>query len=211
MAGASTERAPVHPYRWALIGALVLCSMALVWYGFTIGVLLSDISEEFGLRPAQEGWLSSSFYFGQLVLTLPVTAWLSRYQPLRTMGIVFAATTVLLVGAAVAPWYWAEVAIRFALAFAFVALNPVRTLIIAGWFRHDEVARVNGLFNGGFGLVQTVAFWSTGTLLAVLGGWRSVVWLLVGLAVLGTVAWAAVARRAPPPIAPPRAAGSSAS
>jgi hypothetical protein len=37
--------AQVRPYRWALIGALVLCSTALIWYGFTIGVLLPDISD----------------------------------------------------------------------------------------------------------------------------------------------------------------------
>ncbi len=190
---------PVSPYRWVLIGALVLCSTALVWYGFTIGVLLPDISDELGLRPAQEGWLSSAFYFGQLLLALPVTAWLTRYQPLRTMAAVYALTIVLLAAAALAPWYWAQVAIRFALAFAFVALNPVRTLIVARWFRRSEVPRVMGLFNAGFGVIQTVAFWSSGGLIAVLGGWRVVVWLLAGLAAAGMVAWLMVARGAPPP------------
>ena len=197
----------VHPYRWALIGALVLCSLALVWYGFTIGVMLPDISEDLGLRPAEEGWLSSSFYLGQLVLTLPVTAWLTRYNPLRSMGLVYAATVALLVAAALTPWYWGEVGIRFALAFAFVALNPVRTLIIAGWFRRDEVARVMSVFNSGFGVIQTIAFWSSGLLLTALGGWRALVWLLAGLAALSTAAWYLVARFAPPPVAPPLAAG----
>ena len=72
MAEARVGEAAVRPYRWALIGALVLCSSAMLWYGFTIGVLLPDISEDLGLRPAEEGWLSSAFYFGQLLLTLPV-------------------------------------------------------------------------------------------------------------------------------------------
>ncbi|MGE0227082.1 MAG: MFS transporter [Dehalococcoidia bacterium] len=199
MAEARVGEAAVRPYRWALIGALVLCSSAMLWYGFTIGVLLPDISEDLGLRPAEEGWLSSAFYFGQLVLTLPVTAWLSRYQPLRTMGVVYLGAVVLLAAAAVTPWYWVQVGIRFVLAFAFVALNPVRTLIIAGWFRRDEVARVNSVFNSGFGLVQTIAFWSTGALLGVLGGWREVMWLLAGIATLSAAAWALVASRAPAP------------
>ncbi|HRC62512.1 MAG: MFS transporter [Dehalococcoidia bacterium] len=199
MAEATAGDAGVRPYRWLLIGALVLCSTSMLWYGFTIGVLLPDISDDLGLRPAQEGWLSSSFYFGQLVLTLPVTAWLSRYQPLRTMGFVYVGAIVLLAAAAVTPWYWVQVGIRFVLAFAFVALNPVRTLIIAGWFRRDEVARVNSVFNSGFGVVQTVAFWSTGALLGVLGGWREVLWMLVGVATLSSVAWFVVAARAPRP------------
>src|SRR5262245_13622232 len=118
MAGAGAE--PVRPYRWVLITALVLCSTALVWYGFTIGVLLPDISDDLGLRPAEEGWLSSSFYLGQLVLTLPVTAWLSRYPPLRTMALVYVFTMALLIAAALMPVYWGQVGIRFALAFAFV-------------------------------------------------------------------------------------------
>ena len=203
-----SDQPAVQPYRWALIGALVLCSLALVWYGFTIGVMLPDISEDLGLRPAQEGWLSSSFYLGQLVLTLPVTAWLTRYNPLRTMGLVYAGTVGLLAAAAVTPWYWGEVGIRFALAFAFVALNPVRTLIVAGWFRRDEVPRVMSVFNSGFGVIQTIAFWSSGVLLTALDGWRALLWLLAGLAALSTAAWYVVARFAPPPIVAPPLTGS---
>lgn len=199
MAAEADTSIQVHPYRWALIGALVLCSTALIWYGFTIGVLLPDISDDLGLRPAQEGWLSSAFYFGQLLLTLPVTAWLARYQPLRTMGIVYALTVVLLFMAAVAPWYWAQVGVRFALAFAYVALNPVRTLIVARWFSRDEIPKVMSVFNSGFGVIQTVAFWSSGALLTVLGGWRAIVWLLTALAAAGMLAWMAVSRGAPPP------------
>jgi predicted MFS family arabinose efflux permease len=201
MAHADETSGAVVPYRWVIIGALVLCPTALVWYGFTIGVLLPDISDDLGLRPAEEGWLSSAFYFGQLVLTLPVTAWLARYQPLRTMGLVFVLTAVLLAAAAVIPWYWGQVGIRFALAFAFVALNPVRTLIVSGWFHRGEIPRVMSLFNSGFGVIQTVAFWSSGALLSILGGWRPVLWMLAGLAVVGVAAWVAVARGAPPPAA----------
>jgi len=204
MAGAVTTPGRVSAYRWVLITALVLCSTAMVWYGFTIGVLLPDISDELGLRPAEEGWLSSAFYLGQLLLTLPVTAWLARYRPLRTMAVVLALTAMLLAAAAVAPWYWAQVGIRFALAFAYVALNPVRTLIVAGWFQRGEVTRVMSLFNSGFGAVETIAFWSSGLLLTALGGWRPVIWLLVVLAVVGTVAWVAFSRMAPPPAAPLR-------
>jgi predicted MFS family arabinose efflux permease len=199
VANPSPGEGAVRPYRWALIGALVLCSTAMLWYGFTIGVLLPDISDDLRLQPAQEGWLSSSFYFGQLVLILPVTAWLSRYHPLRTMGVVYLAVIVLLAAAAVTPWYWVQVGIRFVLAFAFVALNPVRTLVIAGWFRRDEVARVNSVFNSGFGVVQGVAFWSTGALLGALGGWREIVWMLVGVASVSSVVWFLVAARAPEP------------
>jgi len=37
VAEAEMQAAAVRPYRWVLVGALVLCSTALLWYGFTIG------------------------------------------------------------------------------------------------------------------------------------------------------------------------------
>ena len=38
-----------HPYRWVLLGGLVACSWGVLWYGFTLGVLLPDMRDDLEL------------------------------------------------------------------------------------------------------------------------------------------------------------------
>ena len=181
-------------YRWVLLLGLPLCSWAVLWYGFTIGILLPDMRRDLDLRPAEEGWLSASFFMGQFLFMIPLTNWFARFAPVRTWSVVLALITVLLLAAATIPSYWAQMALRFGIAVLFVAINPVRTLLIGIWFRSDEVARANGVFNAGFGLVQAAAFWASASLLDLLGGWRAMMALFAALAAASTVLWTLVAR-----------------
>lgn len=192
-----------HAYRWVLMGGLVLCSWGMLWYGFTLGVLLPDMSEDLGIGSAAKGWLSSAFFLGQVAFSLPVTALMTRYAPLRAMGVAYALAAVLIAVAVLFPSYWVALAMRLGVAIVFVALNPVRTMLLAGWFDRDEIPRANSVFNSGFGTVQTVGFWTSGALLGLLGGWRAMTAMFVVLAALGAVVWAFIARAAPPPTAPP--------
>jgi DHA1 family inner membrane transport protein len=193
---------PPLAYRWVLMGGLVLCSWGILWYGFTLGVLLPDMSDDLGIGSAAQGWLSSSFFLGQVVFSLPVTALLARLPPLRTMGIAYALGAVLIAVAALIPSYWVQLAMRLGVALVFVAMNPVRTMVLAGWFHRDEIPRANSVFNAGFGSVQTLGFWTSGALLGLLGGWRPLTVLFVVFAAAGALAWALVARAAPPPTTP---------
>ena len=181
-------------YRWVLLLGLPICSSAVLWYGFTIGILLPDIRRDLDLRPSEEGWLSASFFLGQFLFMVPLTNWFARYPPVRTWSIALALITVLLLAVAAIPNYWAQVGLRFAVAVVFVAINPVRTLLIGIWFRSEEVARANGVFNAGFGLVQAAAFWASAPLLGLLGGWRAMMALFAGLAAAATVLWTLVGR-----------------
>lgn len=199
----TTPAPKLHAYRWVLMGGLVLCSWGMLWYGFTLGVLLPDMSEDLGIGSAAKGWLSSSFFLGQVVFSLPVTALIARYPPLRAMGVAYALAAVLIGLAVLFPSYWVQLAMRLGVAIVFVALNPVRTMLLAGWFGRDEIPRANSVFNSGFGTVQTVGFWTSGALLGLLGGWRALMALFVVLAALGAVVWTFIARAAPPPTQPP--------
>lgn len=181
-------------YRWVLLLALPICSSAVLWYGFTIGLLLPDMRRDLDLRPAQEGWLSASFFLGQFLFMIPLTSWFAQYPPVRTWTTVLALITVLFLAAAAIPNYWAQVGLRFAVAVVFVAIHPVRTLLIGIWFRSEEVARANGVFNAGFALVQAVAFWASAPLLELLGGWRAMMALFAGLAAATAVLWTLVGR-----------------
>ncbi len=193
-------------YRWVLLLGLPICGWAVLWYGFTIGILLADMRRDLDLHPAKEGWLSASFFLGQLLFVIPFTNWFARYPPVRTWSTVLALITILLLAAAAIPNYWAQLGLRFAIAALFVAINPVRTLLIGIWFRSEEVAHANGMFNAGFGLVQAAAFWASASLLDLLGGWRAMMALFAGLSAAATVLWTLVARDV---AAPETALGSS--
>ena len=196
-----------HPYRWVLMGGLVACSWGVLWYGFTLGVLLPDMRDDLELNSAQQGWLSSSFFLGQVLFALPATALLSRFSPLPAMGVMFAAGAVVMGLAFLLPTYWLQLVLRLGVSLVFVAITPIRTMVLAGWFGRSEIARANGIFNSGFGAVQTAGLWVSGALLEVVGGWREMLLVFCALSAAGAAAWIVIAGFAPPPLAPVRAAG----
>ena len=183
--------------RWALVIALPLCSSAVLWYGFSIGLLLPAMSRDLGLTHGQEGALSSAFFVGQLIFSLPASPFLSRLPPVRTMAVVFALTTLFLIAATVLPGYYAQVAARFGIAVLFVAINPVRTLLLGALFDRQDIPQANSLFNAAFGLVQGTAFWAAGPLLQFIGSWRAMLGLFAAISGVGTLAWIAVGRSFP--------------
>lgn len=191
---ASAAAAPAPRGRWTLILALPLCSSAILWYGFTIGVLLPDISRDLGLSRAQEGLLSSSFFIGQLLFSLPGSSVLSRYHPIRQMAVVLALTTVILAASTVLPGYWPQLIARFVVAVLFVAINPVRTLVIGALFPTRDIPKANSVFNSMFGLVQGAAFFAAGPLLHVLGSWRAMFGAYTVISGVSTIAWMLLGR-----------------
>ncbi len=186
-------------YRWWLILGLMFCSWAIYWYGFAIGIFLPGMRDDLGLRPAQEGWLSASFYLGSFVFTIPLTNLLSRFPPVKTMGIAFLACTGLFFVAAAFPVYWLQLLVRFSIAVIFVANNPVRTAIIHQRFRPEQYALANGVSNSSYGVIESVAFWTTAPLLAVFGDWQGLFVFFGVFSAVTTAAWILLGRDIPAP------------
>lgn len=181
-------------YRWMLLCALMLCGWAINWYGFALGIVLPSISEDLGLRSSQEGWLSSSFFLGSFLFTIPLTNLLSRFPPVKLMTVTFVAATALLFASAYIPSYPVQLGLRFAIASIFVAVNPARTLITQTWFRDHEYAHASGVFNGMYGIVEVSAFWLTAPLLTLFGGWQALYFFFGVFSLVSTVVWILLAR-----------------
>jgi len=206
----SADRPAPHPYRWVLMGGLVACSWGVLWYGFTLGVLLPDMRDDLELSSAEQGWLSSAFFLGQVLFAVPVTALLARFSPLPAMGVIFGVGAFVLGLAFLLPSYWPQLVLRLGMSLVFVAITPIRTMVLAGWFGRTEIARANGIFNSGFGAVQTAGLWVSGALLELVGGWREMLLAFCALTGVGALAWAVIARLAPPPLALASTSGSGA-
>lgn len=184
----------IRGYRWILLSALMLCGWAINWYGFALGIVLPSISEDLGLRPSQEGWLSSSFFLAGFLFTIPLTNLLSRFPPVKLMTITFAASTALLFASAYIPSYPVQLGLRFTIATIFVAVNPARTLITQAWFRDDEYAHASGVFNSMYGIIEVSAFWLTAPLLALFGGWQVLYYFFGIFSLVSTILWLVLAR-----------------
>lgn len=191
---AFVDPAGIRGYRWILLSALMLCGWAINWYGFALGIVLPSISEDLGLRPSQEGWLSSSFFLAGFLFTIPLTNLLSRFPPVKLMTVTFAVSTALLFASAYIPNYPVQLALRFTIATIFVAVNPARTLITQAWFRDEEYAHASGVFNSMYGIIEVSAFWLTAPLLALFGGWQVLYFFFGIFSLASTVLWVLLAR-----------------
>lgn len=189
------ERSDNSRYRWYLIVGLCLCTAASLWYGFSIGLLLPDMSRDLGLSHSQEGALAGAFFVGQLIFMVPVSNLLSKWHPIRTMTAALLLTTMLLFAATTLPGYYTQVAVRFLVAVLFLTVNPVRTMLIDSMFPPREVPQANSVFAAAFGVVQGIAFWTAGPVLDVVESWRAMLGIFTVMSAVGTVAWYLLGRR----------------
>jgi predicted MFS family arabinose efflux permease len=184
-------------YRWYLLSGVMLGGWAINWYGWAIGIALPRISNDLGLSPSQEGWLGSSFFLAGFLFTIPLTNLFSRVPPVKLMSITLVVCSGLLFLSAYLPNYPAQVLLRFLIAALFVAVNPARTLLTQTWFREDEYAHATGVFNSMYGLIESVAFWTTAPLLALFGGWQVLFYFFGVFSAVSTILWILLARDQP--------------
>src|SRR5436190_17001261 len=146
-------------------------------------VISKDLTGEFGLTPADLGFLTSMYLLTFAAFQLPLGVLLDRYGPRRVVA-------SLLISAAAG-------ALVFALAKDLVGLSIGRALIGLGvsaglmgaikafslWFPLERLATLNGLYLavGGLGALSATA--PAEALVAALG-WRGMFWILACLAAL---------------------------
>ncbi|SFC19797.1 drug resistance transporter, EmrB/QacA subfamily [Polaromonas sp. OV174] len=170
-------------YRWLLLVAVMVGTMASIMSSTIINVAIPDMSRHFVLGQARAQWVSSGFMVAMTVSMLTTPWLLARYGYRRTyVGCMLLLMAGGLVGG-LANDYGLVLAARVAEGLAAGAVQPIPAIIIMRAFGPHEQGRASGLF--GMGVVLAPALGpSIGGVLVELFGWRSIFFMVVPLCLL---------------------------
>ena len=173
-----------------LISGVSAFMMAIV-----VGILMPSIRAELGLSPAQQGFLGSSAFVGNLILAIPLSWWTSQFRPkpLTTVTLIIGAALLAFQGWA--PSFAVLLVGRLGFGVSTLAREPARALLMQQWFQPREFIIVNSMYNALFGLVVGGGLAATPFILGAAGNdWRMVLFAFVGLALLMALIWTAIGR-----------------
>lgn len=182
-------------YRWAvIIGLVTAVNSAAMLVSLSVGIMLPDIKAEFALNPAQAGVLGAVSPLATILLSVPLAALISRFNPRRMifLGAVHMAVFGLLMGWA--PNYELTIIFRFIFMVGLVGRQASMAMLIHQWFAADEVPRVLSVTQVVTSSVQIAAFAVLPWLLVWLDGWRNTYYSLAILLGVTALVWLLVSR-----------------
>ena len=170
-------------YRWWLLLAVMVGTMASIMSSTIINVAIPDMSQHFSLGQGRAQWVSSGFMVAMAVSMLTTPWLLARYGYRRT----YAGCMLLLMAGGIvgglASQFGLVLAGRVAEGLAAGVVQPIPAIIIMRAFAPHEQGRASGLF--GMGVVLAPALGpSIGGVLVDWFGWRSIFFMVVPLCLL---------------------------
>ncbi|MFQ5933419.1 MAG: CynX/NimT family MFS transporter [Dehalococcoidia bacterium] len=151
-------RAERLPYRYVILGILGIANLLSFLLITSLGILLPSISDDLGLSPTQQGWLGSSAVIGNLIFSVPMSVFLSRFNAkiLSTVTLTAGACFVFMQG-------WAPIFIvlllgRVLFGLSVLAREPARALLFAQWIPSREMVVANAVYSATYGFAIAVGF-----------------------------------------------------
>ena len=165
-------------YRWLLLLAVMVGTMASIMSSTIINVAVPDMSRHFTLGQERAQWVASGFMIAMTVSMLTTPWLLARYGYRRT----YAGTMwVLLVGSVIGGLsndFSLVLAARVTEGLAAGVVLPIPAIIILRAFEPHEQGRAGGIFGMGVVLAPAIGP-SVGGLLVDWFGWRSIFFMVV--------------------------------
>lgn len=165
-------------YRWLLLLAVMVGTMAAIMSSTIINVAVPDMSRQFALGQERAQWVASGFMIAMTVSMLTTPWLLARYGYRRTYS---GTMLVLLAGSIVggfSPDFSMVLAARVAEGLAAGVVQPIPAIIIVRVFEPHEQGRAGGVFGMGVVLAPAIGP-SVGGLLVDWFGWRSIFFMVV--------------------------------
>ena len=182
-------------YGWVVIGMWFLGTTSGFMSIFSLGTLLPSISSDLDLSAGEQGLLGSSAFWGNIVLSVPVSWFASRFRPKLVLTIAFSVATLLLFVHGWAPAFVYLLAARLGFGINMLVVEPPGVLLTQQWFSQRMIVIVNSLSAAIFGLVTGIGLAVTPIILDSLDDdWRSTFYLFGALFVAITVAWMVLGR-----------------
>ena len=190
-----TESRP-QPYRYVVLGTLGIANLFSFMLVTTLGVLLPSISNDLGLSPSQGGWLGSSALFANLIFSVPMSIFLTRFNPKVLISVTLLLGTGFIFMQSWAPVFAVLLLARFLFGVAVLAREPARNILFAQWFPRKEIMLANSIYSATFGLALTTGFLLTPFLLVWFDdSWRMAL-MVYGFIFTGIVgAWQLLGRQ----------------
>lgn len=165
-------------YRWLLLLAVMVGTMASIMSSTIINVAIPDMSHHFALGQERAQWATSSFMVATTVAMLCTPWLLGSYGYRRT----YVASMLLLLGGGVvgglAGSFELVLASRVVEGLAAGVVQPIPAVIIMRAFAPHERGRAGGIFGMGVVLAPAIGP-SIGGLLVDWFGWRSIFFMVV--------------------------------
>lgn len=191
-------------YRWRLLLAVMVGTMAAIMSSTIVNVAIPDMSHHFALGQERAHWVSSGFMVASTVSML-TTPWLLTSFGYRQTYVI--STLLLLaggVGGGLANHFGLVLAARVVEGLAAGIVQPIPAIIIIRAFEPHERGRAGGIF--GMGVVLAPALGpSIGGLLVEWFGWRSIFFMVAPFCLAALwLAYRYVPVNAPGGVAPDR-------
>ncbi len=165
-------------YRWLLLFAVMVGSVAAIMSSTIINVAVPDMSRHFAIGQDRAQWVASGFMVAMTVSMLTTPWLLGRYGYRRTYG---GTMWLLLAGGVVGGLsndFSLVLAARVAEGLAAGVVQPIPAIIILRAFAPHEQGRAMGVFGTGVVLAPALGP-SLGGVLVDLFGWRSLFFMVV--------------------------------
>ena len=182
-------------HRWTVMTVWLVSGVSAFMMAIVVGILMPSIRAELGLSPAQQGFLGSSAFVGNLILAIPLSWWTSQFRPKPLTAVTLVIGAALLAFQGWAPNFAVLLIGRLGFGVSTLAREPARALLMQQWFQPREFIIVNSMYNALFGLVVGGGLATTPFILDAAGDdWRMVLFAFVGLALLMALLWTAIGR-----------------
>ena len=184
-------------YRWLLLLAVMVGTMASIMSSTIVNVAIPDMSQHFTLGQERAQWVTSGFMAAMTVSMLTTPWLLARYGYRATYS---GCMWLLLAGGVaggLANNFPLVLAARVAEGLAAGVVQPIPAIIILRAFEPHEQGRASGIFGMGVVLAPAIGP-SIGGVLVDLFGWRSIFFMVVPFCIASL--W--MARRIIPTTAP---------
>jgi EmrB/QacA subfamily drug resistance transporter len=170
-------------YRWLLLVAVMVGTMASIMSSTIINVAIPDMSQHFSLGQGRAQWVSSGFMVAMTVSMLTTPWLLARYGYRNTyVGCMLLLMAGGIVGG-LASNFGLVLGARVAEGLAAGIVQPIPAIIIMRVVGPHEQGRASGLFGMGVLLAPALGP-SIGGVLVDMFGWRSIFFMVVPLCLL---------------------------
>ena len=177
------------------MGLWSLSSLTGMLMIINMGILLPSISAEFKLGAGEQALLSSSAFWGNLALGIPVSWWTARYGPKNLTTVVLVLGTLLIFVQGLAPVFAVLLITRLAFGIVWLSVEPAKALLIQQWFQAREIVLVIGMSSVLHGVIVGGGLMATPFVLSGLGdNWRAAYYVFGAAMVVLALLWVVLGR-----------------